>query len=369
MKRSRASIDIERIDERYRTVWSDRPPDEQQALADYFLPDSRKATLEPTRPRVIKWYCPFAAQSSFPTGHRYCANVYVACSHRCTYCYANGYIQGRPRIKKDFGRQALMDLAELELYGVPPAPLHLSNSTDPLQEELEAEHGHSRWLLERVLEHRRRFTTIVVLTKNPGLAVRSGYLSLFERLNVIPPDHPRHAEFAHRPGFILETSVAFWRQEVAGIYDRDAPPVAERLAAVRALASSGIPVVLRIDPLFPHSPLPDGSSLEKFGLVEAQTLDDLRALCQFARDVGVLHVVYSPVKLIQPRGPAMDPVVANLLGVYESMSAPAKPVFRGGSYRLPGPVAEREVVRPFLALCMEAGVQAKFCMQNLIETP
>jgi hypothetical protein len=145
MKRGRAAVDLGRIDERYRSVWSARPLAEQQALADYFLPDSRKITLQPTRPRIIKWYCPFAAQSSFPTGHRYCANVYVVCSHHCTYCYANAYIQGSARVKADFGRQALMDLAELEAFDVPAAPLHLSNSTDPLQEDLEAEHGHTGW--------------------------------------------------------------------------------------------------------------------------------------------------------------------------------------------------------------------------------
>src|SRR3989304_1959246 len=79
---------LERLDPKVKPVWQARLPKEQVALARYFLPhNSHKPTLGPTRPRVIKWYCPFACQSSFPSGHRYCVNVYTGCGHRCVYCY------------------------------------------------------------------------------------------------------------------------------------------------------------------------------------------------------------------------------------------------------------------------------------------
>ena len=53
------------------------------------------------------------------------------------------------------------------------------------------------------------------------------------------------------------------------------------------LAGGWHPGVLRVDPLFPRSPLPTPpSSLRDSGMEEAQTLDDLEHLAAFAREVG-----------------------------------------------------------------------------------
>ncbi len=64
--------------------------------------------------------------------------------------------------------------------------------------------------------------------------------------------------------------------------------VSFRTVRVRALREAGIPVVLRIDPLFPRSPLPTGalSRLADFGLVEAQTLEELENLVSFAKSIN-----------------------------------------------------------------------------------
>jgi hypothetical protein len=43
-------------------------------------------------------------------------------------------------------------------------------------------------------------------------------------------------------------------------------------------------------------------------------------------------------------------------------------VWRGGSWRLPSPVAQRLVTGPFLHLCNAAVLPAKFCMKNLLDT-
>ena len=83
---------VDKVAAKFRPTWDGRPSAEQAALAMYFLPHgSAKPVLEPTRPRLIKWYCPFACQSEFPSGHRYCINVYTGCEHRCVYCYAMSY--------------------------------------------------------------------------------------------------------------------------------------------------------------------------------------------------------------------------------------------------------------------------------------
>jgi DNA repair photolyase len=258
------------------------------------------------------------------------------------------------------------DLADLEAFTVPPAPVHLSNSTDPFQ-PLEQIHGHTRLALKGILAHRHRFTTVTMLTKNPLLPVKLGYLDLFRSLGRLASDHPKQAQ--DTPPFQVQVSLAFWRDEARRAFDVAAPSVEDRKAGVRALRDAGIPVVLRIDPLFPRSPLPlDGkATMTAFGLTEAQTLSDLEQLVDFGREVGVRHVVYSPVKIVQPRGRPLSETMSALLDLYKAMSAPARPVRRGGSWRLPKVVADEHVVGPFLDICQRAGVAAKFCMRDLVE--
>ena len=325
LKHPAAVASLSRIDPRFRPVWEGRSPAEQLALSRYFLPHkSSKPILGPTRPRVIKWYCPFAHQCAFPAGHRYCINIYTGCAHRCLYCYAAAYEPAHAGGKNDFAKALAKDLADLEAFDVPPAPVHISNSTDPFQ-PLEIRLGDTKRTLEGLLAHRRRFTTVTLLTKNPSLAAQPDYAQLLKALAEIPAGHP----FAHRwqelqhPAAQVEVSMAFWREEAAAFWDPGAPSVASRIAGVRALRSAGIPVVLRIDPLFPRSPLPlePARSLSDFGLAEAQTLADLEQLVAFAAKVGTRHVVYSPAKIVRSRYQALPDAMRKLLDVYRALSA------------------------------------------------
>jgi DNA repair photolyase len=365
---------VSRIDEKFRPVWEPLPTDQRTALARYFLPHkSSKESLAPTRPRLIKWYCPFAGQATFPSGHRYCINTYTGCSHRCRYCYAAGYEPDEAGPKREFASLLAKDLADLERFDVPPAPIHLSNSTDPLQQTLEDRLGHTKLALEGILAHRRRFTTVTILTKNPGLAASPEYARLLAALGTAGGDHPAAAKWrtASAPAVQVEVSLAFWREDASRFWDPGAPPVAERIAGIRALREAGIPIVLRIDPLFPRSPLPllPAKSLSDFGLAEAQTAEDLESLVALAKTVGARHVVFSPVKVVQPRRNKMSIEMGRLLDVYRAMAWPEKAVWRGGSWRLPPPATDRLVTVPFLEICRRHGVSAKFCMQNLVETP
>ena len=98
-------------------------------------------------------------------------------------------------------------------------------------------------------------------------------------------------------------------------------------------------------------------------------MKDLEELVQFAAEVRVEHIVYSPVKIVLTRrGGGLPAPMQNLLKVYRALSAPEKPIWRGGSWRLPARVAEPLVTGPFLEICRRYGVPAKFCMQNLLET-
>jgi DNA repair photolyase len=363
----------ERIDTKYRPVWDGRRREDQMALAQYFLPHgSQKHVLSPTRPRIVKWYCPFASQQEFPTGHRYCINVYTGCSHRCVYCYAAGYERAQANIKKDFQTLILKDMQDLQRFDVPPAPVHLSNSTDPFQ-PLEREFSHTKCALEQILANRHRFTTVTILTKNPLLAAQPDYLDLFRELADLPAHHPRHEEFTGKglPGFVIEVSLAFWRETARSVYDPGAPTVEERIQGIGLLRQAGIPVVLRIDPLLPRSPLRERppATLAEFGLEEAQTLEDLESLVAFAKAMNARHVVYSPAKIVKPRGAGLSETMQALRAAYQAVAGPEKLVWRGRSWRLPQDVAEARVVRPFLEICQRHGVRAKYCKQNLIETP
>jgi len=361
-----------RIDERYRSVWAGKTAQQQTSLARYFLPRaSSKPVLCPTRPRVVKWYCPFAHQNAFSSGHRYCVNVYVGCAHRCEYCYASAYEPPQATTKRDFVKMLLKDMADLERFDVPPAPIHLSNSTDPFQ-PLEVQAGHTRLALEQIFAHRKRFASVVVLTKNPKLAVELGCADLFRQLGRIGRDHPSRSMFTRTgiPSFLMEVSLAFWREEARQAYEPGAPSIAERMEGIRLLRQAGIPVALRIDPLFPRAPFQNKSdrTYRDFDLPEPQTLGDLERLVAFAQETGAYRVVYSPAKIVQPRTRPMSRIMRSLRSLYEYVAAPQPLVFRGSSWRLP-PQHQSAITAVLVDLCRKHGIPAKHCMQSLAETP
>ena len=372
MKQSEIQALIARIDPKYRPVWQQKSERDQIALAQYFLPrSSAKPVVGPTRPRIIKWYCPFAPQCDFSSGHRYCLNVYAGCDHKCVYCYAVGYEPEGANCKRSFEALLEKDIKDLNLFDVPPAPVHLSNSTDPFQ-PLENRFGHTKMALEKILQHRHRFTTVTLLTKNPLLPVESGYLDLFRALL---DHHPQQSVdrpgSKHWPGLVVEVSLAFWEETARRFYDPGAPTINQRMEGITALRRAGIPVVLRIDPLFPRSPITENPvrTMADFKLPEAQTLDDLERLVSFGKEVNVKHIVYSAAKIVQPRGRKLSESMTRLRKVYEAFAAPEKLIWRGGSWRLPLSVAEQKIVEPFLEICRSYDVRAKYCKLNLIETP
>jgi hypothetical protein len=215
----------ERVHPKYRPVFERLSEADRAAVALYFLPHgSKKQVLEVTRPHIVKWYCPFADQREFPSGHRYSINVYAGCEHRCEYCYAAGYVDGDARCKNSFREDLVKDLDAMDDYNVPPAPVHLSNSTDALQ-QLEIEHRHCLFAMEKLAERRHRFTTVTLLTKNPAMLLDERYINVLHRLNDLAIAHPRRAwfnEHGHSP-LRIEVSLAFWNDEHRRLLDPGAP--------------------------------------------------------------------------------------------------------------------------------------------------
>ncbi len=278
----------QRIHPKYRPVFEKLGEADRAAVALYFLPhSSKKDVLEVTRPRVVKWYCPFADQRGFPSGHRYCINVYTGCEHHCQYCYVTGYSAAQPNCKNRFRHDLCKDLEALDVHNVPPAPVHLSNSTDPLQ-PLEQQHRHTLFVLEKLAEHRNRFTTVTLLTKNPAVLMDGRYVEVLHRLNELPPDHPQRSCFDAQghPPLRVECSLAFYNDEHRQLLDPAAPNIESRMEALRFLRHEGFAVFPRIDPLFPRDPLGGGKTMADFGLPDVQSMSDLEGLVNFGRELA-----------------------------------------------------------------------------------
>jgi DNA repair photolyase len=360
-----------RVHPKYQPVFEKLSEADRAAVALYFLPHgSKKEALEVTRPRVVKWYCPFADQRVFPSGHRYCINVYTGCEHHCQYCYVAGYSAAEPNCKNRFRHDLCKDLEALDAFDVPPAPVHLSNSTDPLQ-PLEQQHRHTLFVLEKLAEHRNRFTTVTLLTKNPAVLMDERYVRVLHRLNQLPPDHPRRYWFNEEghPPFRLECSLAFCNDEHRQLLDPEAPSVESRMEALRFLRSQGLPIFLRIDPLFPRDPLGSGKTMADFRLPDVQSMRDLEGLVRFGKELASPHIIYSAAKITRPQRGSLPPVMERLKQVYQHLSAGQPLVFHGGSWRLPESVAAALVLMPFLELCGRHSIPAQPCKMNLITTP
>jgi DNA repair photolyase len=363
-------LNAEKVDAKYKPVFDKYGPKERAALARYFLPHkSRKEVLSVTRPRLIKWYCPFADQKQFPTGHRYCINVYTGCSHQCSYCYAQGYEPDQAKCKQDYKKKLLKDLADLRDFDLPPAPLHMSNSTDPLQ-PLEQQQRLTLYTLQQLQKYRRYFSTIVIITKNPVILTEPEYLRALKPLASVEADHPGKKLFCDSsPPLRIEASLAFCDEDSAAFYDPGAPTVSQRMAAIATLRRNDIPVVMRIDPLLPRDPLPGGKSLADFQLPNAQSLDGLEKLAAFAADNKILHIVYSVAKVVSPRYKPLGEEMQNIKKVYEHLANGEKLIFRGGSWRLPNDIAQEQIIEPFKNICHSYNLKTCYCKQNLLATP
>ena len=280
---------IQSVEPKFKPIFNGFTPKQQRAIYRYQFPRMPNKLPPSLKSRVINFYDPMANRSNkFQDGLRWCANIYVGCYHNCGYCYVNGYSQNNvgisPHTKKNFKKCALKDIMDIKAFGVPDAPLHISNSTDPLQAGLEDEHRHTLFMLQQVLANRELFTSIVILTKNPVILLTDDYLPIITKPRMRP--------------LTVQVSCAFWDDKARAFYEPAAPTVNSRLNAMKILAGKGVDVELRIDPLFPasridqsiriHKPLPE------YGLPEAQTTEGIQALVKFASVAGTSSIIAKP---------------------------------------------------------------------------
>jgi DNA repair photolyase len=328
---------------------------EADQWASYLYSKPRPQTKKlSSRSHIISLYDPFASRVDFAAGRRWCVNVYTGCAFRCTYCYTVCYIKDafQPRVKPGFKRRLLTDLQELQARALHPAPIHVSNSTDPLQ-PLERTHRHTLFLLRQLQAHRHLFATITMLTKNPKRLCAPDYIDIVKAL----------------PGFQVEVTCLFYDDEARRFYEPGAPGVKSRLEAVRTLREHGIAVSLRVDPVFPRDPLPrdvfGDRSLRDYGILHGQTKADIEQLIRFAARVGCRRVIVSPLKLVMGRSGRSE-LIETYLDLYRDANG-GKPIKRGTAYRLPWSLYHHWIAEP-TELAQSLGVEIIYCKRNLVST-
>ncbi len=245
----------------------------------------------------------------------------------------------------------MTDIRDLRSLSVPKVPLHISNSTDPLQEQLEKEYKHTLFSLKTISENRNLFSSIVMLTKNPQILCPEPYLSIISEL---------------RP-FTVQVSCAFWREEARKFYEPNTPMIKSRLAAIRFLSENGVDVEMRIDPLFPSSRIEKNIrkhySLTSYGLAEAQTEEDLLSLIKYAKQYNLRSIISKPLKVpISSKAERCKNWFSQLY--MDAITGEGRKVY-GGSWRLPDDYQEA-LVSSVARMCKKEGISFRHCMHDVL---
>ena len=346
---------LQRVEARHRALFDGLDGETASHVLAYFFSAPRSPLASPQpRTRALALYDPFADRTTFPAGIRYCLNVYAGCGHGCRYCYVRNYVPrtAEGRAKPDLLRRLERDLSAIRALELPRAPLHISNSTDPLQWPLEASNRHTLEALEHIAANQDLFSTVTLLTKNPLPLASPGYLAPLRGL-------VRGA---------VQVSLAFWDDARRRLFEPGAPSVRERLQGMRRLREEGICVELRMDPLFPREPLPAdhfrSPRLVDYGAPVAHTWDDLRRLVDFAVDVGCRRVISSPLKV--PCGRHASREFVRMMRPLYHEAAAGGPHVRSFALRLPEAYVNDHLLGPVRDYCRERGIGFQSCRHNLI---
>jgi hypothetical protein len=109
--------------------------------------------------------------------------------------------------------------------------------------------------------------------------------------------------------------------------------------------------------------------MNDFELFDFQSHDDLQNLVSFCEQHKIKKIIYSPLKITQPRAGKLTMLMSKIKRVYEHLSQNRPLDFHGGSWRLPYEVAQSALLAPLQILCQQADILAKGCKENLIATP
>lgn len=194
------------------------------------------------------------------------------CIHDCVYCYARYAIYSRAakgilQVYSNLPELIEKDLDRIRLC----PPLSISNTTDPCQVVPEVQRE-TRRIVDLLV---RRGPSFSITTKgDPSFLLDvEGFTGFPRRFVAVTIEGP---------------------EEVLRLLSPGAPPYEERLKAVRKMASAGVPVVVRLDPVILHL------WRAVYGEGWERELDGLMA--DF-KNAGAVHVVSSTGRLSKS-GPA-----------------------------------------------------------------
>jgi DNA repair photolyase len=317
--------------------------EEKEKLLRYFGNERNPPTG--FRSRSLELYNAISNRQNFNCGYRFVINVYSSCAHGCRYCYVNGYSGGVGKAKRKSGliKRLRRDIADLKSLDLPRGPVHISNSTDPLQ-EIENRHGDTYTVLEILAKNRDRFSEIILLTKNPKQLLRTpGDGSLFGEASYVD------LLFRMKDILTIEISIAFYRDDYRH-YEPNAPHPRERLDAMRQLIEHGFNVWLRLDPIFPRA-------------IRAQSRDDLDRLLDAAR--GIQCVISKPLRLVKPRKNQDRSFFHELFEPHYSGGKRSGVEWHGTRYVFVGARAQAEMA-PLAEACTERGLPLVHCKETVL---
>lgn len=159
---------------------------------------------------------------------KYVLHPYTGCGHGCLYCYASSYIRNffDPRPKKALKDYLVKDLEKLPLGAI----IEMSTSSDPYTPP-EADLKIAREAIREIL---KRGFKLLITTKS-SLVLRD--LDLLARF---------------RDRVVVAITITTLDNRVASLLEPGAPPPEVRLRVVNALSKSGIPTLVRLDPIVPY---------------------------------------------------------------------------------------------------------------------
>lgn len=166
--------------------------------------------------------------------HDYAVNPYLGCEHGCTYCYAR-FMKRFTGHKEEWGefidvKANAPSLLQHEAIRKRVGPVWISGICDPYQ-PIEREYELTRRCLEILF---KRDWPVVIQTKSP-LVLRD--IDLLR--------NSREVEV----GLTITTA----DDEIRRIFEPKAPPVEERIKALKQLHSAGVKTFAMIAPLLPRT--------------------------------------------------------------------------------------------------------------------
>ena len=301
----------------------------------YFGNDKKPSTG--FKNRSLSWYNPVSSRFKFNCGYRMVCNVYKSCDHGCSYCYVNGYLKDVIQGKRNPGfiKRLQRDLDDLVLAKLPKGPVHISNSTDPLQERLEKEYRDTYHTLKLLGDYKDNFSEVIILTKNPGLLLNSeiDYLSVIDGIKNL---------------LTIEISIAFYRDNFKSI-EPDAVHPHQRLKALQELIDCGLNVRLRLDPIFP-----EGNGV--------QTHADIISILDGSE--GVECVISKPLRLVKPKKGQPDQFYNSMAKFYQG-GKKSGVEWHGGRYVYSGERAIKEM--EFLSTqCRQRSIPLVHCKKTVL---